>query len=93
MLHGQFAPIGLLIIYLLVHPIMSDKEMRKTGKGIIFEVTSDFPECNIVLVERSNDKATNNLASNFITSREVGRVTFRDKREKLFVKIEMPEIV
>lgn len=71
-------------------PLMSDKDMRKIGRGTTFEVTTDVPSCNIGIVKWFDYKAVN-LGSNFIASWEVDRVTRWDKKEKKYVDIEGPK--
>ncbi|KAL4125830.1 hypothetical protein QTP88_010070 [Uroleucon formosanum] len=73
-------------------PLLSDKVMRKLGRGTTFEVTTDVPGCNIGIVKWFDNIAVN-LGSNFIASGEVDRVTRWDKKEKQFVDIERTEIV
>lgn len=73
-------------------PLLSDKEMRRLGRGTTFKVTSDVPGCNIGIVKWFDNKPVN-LGSNFIASGEVDHVTRWDKKEKQFVDIERPEMV
>ncbi|CAI6355190.1 unnamed protein product [Macrosiphum euphorbiae] len=71
-------------------PLLSDKEMRKLGRGATFEVTTDVPGCNIGIVKWFDNKAVN-LGSNFIASGEVGRVTRWDKKKNGLLILKGPK--
>lgn len=74
-------------------PFLSDKQMRKMGRGIAFEVTTDMNHCNIGLVKWFDNKAVT-LGSNYVTSGDVDKVERWDKKKKAYyVEIERPEIV
>ncbi|XP_015367868.1 PREDICTED: piggyBac transposable element-derived protein 3-like [Diuraphis noxia] len=60
---------------------LSDKQMRKMGRGTAFEVTIDMNNCNIGLVKWFDNKAVT-LGSNYITSGEVDKVERWDKKKK-----------
>jgi len=73
-------------------PFLSDKQMRKMGRGTAFEVTTDMNHCNIGLVKWFDNKAVT-LGSNYVTSGDVDKVERWDKKKKAYVEIERPEIV
>ncbi|XP_025194766.1 piggyBac transposable element-derived protein 3-like [Melanaphis sacchari] len=73
-------------------PFLSDKQMRKMGRGTAFEVTTDMNHCNIGLVKWFDNKAVT-LGFNYVTSGDVDKVERWDKKKKAYVEIERPEIV
>lgn len=73
-------------------PFMSDKDMRKIGRGTTFEISTDIPNVNISLVKWYDNKPVH-LASNFVGSGEVDTVIRWDKKNLKYIEIERPEIV
>ncbi|XP_026805825.1 piggyBac transposable element-derived protein 1-like [Rhopalosiphum maidis] len=73
-------------------PFLSDKQMRKMGRGAAFEVTTDMNHCNIGLLKWFDNKAVT-LGSNYVTSGDVDKVERWDKKKKAYVEIERPEIM
>lgn len=73
-------------------PLISDKDLKKLGRGAAFEVSSDMPNSNIGLVKWYDNKAVL-LGSNFITSGVPDEVKRYDKKEKAYITINRPEIV
>ncbi|XP_015369501.1 PREDICTED: piggyBac transposable element-derived protein 3-like [Diuraphis noxia] len=71
-------------------PLLSDKEMRKLGRGTTFEVSTDVPGCNIGIVKWFDNKAVN-LGSNFSASGEVDRVTRWDKKKNGLLILKGPK--
>lgn len=73
-------------------PFISDKDLKKMGRGTSFEVSTDMPDSNIGLIKWYDNKAVM-LGSNFITSGIPDEVKRYDKKEKTYITINRPEIV
>jgi hypothetical protein len=73
-------------------PFLSDKEMKKMGRGTTFEISSDIPDVNLGLVKWYDNKPIN-LCSNVVASGKVDTIKRWDRINKKYVYIERPEIV
>lgn len=73
-------------------PFLTDKVMKKMGRGTTFEVSSNVPDANIGLVKWYDNKPVY-LASNVMTSGEVDIVKRWDRSNKKYIDVERPEIV
>jgi len=73
-------------------PFLSDKEMKKMGRGTTFEISSDIPDVNLGLVKWYDNKPIN-LCSNVVASGKVDMIKRWDRINKKYVYIERPEIV
>ncbi|XP_050065242.1 piggyBac transposable element-derived protein 3-like [Aphis gossypii] len=73
-------------------PFLSDKEMKKMGRGTTFEISSDIPDVNLGLVKWYDNKPIN-LCSNVVASGKVDTIKRWDRINKKYVYIDQPEIV
>lgn len=91
--HNCIYAAGTIRVNRFVNPLfISDKDLKKLGRGAAFEVSSDMPNSNIGLVKWYDNKAVL-LGSNFITSGVPDEVKRYDKKEKAYIIINRPEIV
>lgn len=75
-------------------PLLSDKVMGKMGRGTTYEIRSSKTDngCSIALVKWFDNKPVN-MASNYLASGVIDEVKRYDKKEKVYVTVERPEIV
>lgn len=73
-------------------PFLSDKDMKKMGRGTLYEISSDMPDVNIGQIKWYDNKPIY-LGSNCITSGEVDEVKKWDKKNKKYISFDRPEII
>lgn len=74
-------------------PLLADKIMSKMGRGTSYEIKSKkINNFSLGILKWYYNKPVN-IASNFITSGEVEIIKRWDKKNKLYVEIERPEII
>lgn len=74
------------------HPLLSDKEMAKLGRGSSFEIRSSVPNSKVGLLKWFDNKAVA-MGSNFDISGIPDVVQRWNKKEKCYVEVDRPEII
>ncbi|KAE9521970.1 hypothetical protein AGLY_017629, partial [Aphis glycines] len=74
-------------------PLLADKIMSKMGRGTSYEIKSKNINNFSLGILKWYDNKPVNIASNFITSGEVEIIKRWDKKNKLYVEVERPEII
>ncbi|CAI6348887.1 unnamed protein product [Macrosiphum euphorbiae] len=71
-------------------PILSNRELKKLGRGASYEVSSTDEKIGVI---KWFDKKTITLASNFITSGQSDKIERYDRKKKSYIEVSRPEIV
>lgn len=71
-------------------PLLSNKELKKLGKGASYEVSSADEKIGII---KWFEKKTVTFASNYITSGQPDKIECYDKKKKSYIEVSRPEVV
>ncbi|XP_050056264.1 piggyBac transposable element-derived protein 3-like [Aphis gossypii] len=73
-------------------PLLTDKQLAKMGRGTAFEISTKMENCNLCMVKWYDTRSVT-LVSNYIGSGQMDTVRRWDKKLKMYVNIERPEII
>ncbi|XP_060846578.1 piggyBac transposable element-derived protein 3-like [Rhopalosiphum padi] len=73
-------------------PLLTDKQLAKMGRGTAFEISTNMENCNLCMVKWYDTRSVT-LVSNYIGSGQLDTVRRWDKKLKMYVNIERPEII
>jgi len=71
-------------------PLLSNKELKKLGRGASYEVSSADEKIGII---KWFEKKTVTFASNYITSGQPDKIECYDKKKKSYIGVSRPEVV